>query len=449
MFSHSKSLWLGLVTLVVMALDPAAPSALAEDGEVTLPSVGGYGWDYALGSALDTTNGRIYVSGWAYTSSVNFSTLAGSVLSNGDLNTSFGGGVVLTPVAAVIAGCRGRDGANACAVQPDGKLVSGGWYVEGKPFKQTYGIALVRYNQNGTLDTTFNPQYDRKGRVIGGGIVKTSFGANEAQINAIALQADGKILVTGRYFGLARYTADGRLDSTFGSGGLVSMPAGIGRSIALHAGGIVVGTSIGDYMAVIRFTQNGALDTSFGTDGVAQFAVPDPDPATYTQLYAIAVDPADNGIIAAGKFSDGVPGDYHYRYFLTLARFTADGDLDVTFGDTGFGYTTFGSGTGDYVAEAVALQADGKIVAAGYASETSTNVLVARFNSDGTPDLTFNQAVTPGFADDFVGVAHSVLIQSDGNIVAAGAITDGGSSPQTSTIVIVRYLPDGTPDLSF
>lgn len=450
MFSNRKWLCVGLMALALVALGPAAPRALADGGMVMLPNGGQY--EVALGAGLDVETGTIYVSGFAGSST----TLAGSVLSNGDVNTSFGGGVVLTQVAAVVAGYRGRDGSNACVVQPDGKLVSGGWYVEGKPYKQTYGIALVRYKPDGTLDTTFNPQYDRKGRIIGGGIVKTSFGANQAQINAIALQADGKILVTGRYFGLARYTANGKLDSTFGSGGLASMPAS-GKGIALHAGGIVVGAGVPEGMAVVRFTEDGSLDTTFGTAGVSTFAVPDPDPTTYTQLCAIAVDPADNGIIAAGKYSGGSSGAYQYHYYLTLARFKADGQLDTaTFGNEDEpGYTTFGSGTGDYIAESVAVDADGKIVAAGYAKEEEApaNVLVARFNSNGTPDVDFNAPGesnpngTPGYAADFPGAAHSVFIQpEDGKIVAAGHVTDQDSQTR---IVIVRYLPDGTPDLSF
>jgi uncharacterized delta-60 repeat protein len=424
-----------LLTLAVATLGPAAPSVLADGGMVMLPNGGQY--EVALGAALDATNGTIYVSGFAGSST----TLAGSVLANGDLNTSFGGGVVLTQVAAVVSNYRGRDASNACAVQPDGKLVSAGWYVEGKPGKQTYGFALVRYNPNGTLDKTFNKT----------GIVKTSFGAKVARINAVVLQGD-KILVTGSYDNkvvLARYTKDGVLDSGFGSGGkVITAITGGGTGIALHAGGIVVGASVPDGMAVIRFTANGSLDTTFGTDGVATFAVPDPDPGTYTQLYAIAVDPS-GGIVVAGKFSDGETGNYHYR--VALARFIGSGDLagdlDPTFGG-GNGYITFPPGlTDDYVAEAVAVDGDGNIVVAGYvASEGVTNLLVARFDEWGNPDPAFN---TVGYAADFPGAAHSVFIQPDGKIVAAGAITDQGSSPQTSTIVIARYLPDGTPDSSF
>ena len=271
---------------------------------------------------------------------------------------------------------------------------------------------------------------------------------------AVAIQGDS-ILVTGRYEDpsrkviLARYTTDGVLDSTFGSGGrVITTIPGEGMSIALHADGIVVGASVPDGMAVIRFTANGSRDTTFGTDGIAQFAVPDPDPGTYTDLYAMAVDSHDD-IVVAGMFSDGESGNYHYR--LAVARFIGSDDfagaLDPSFGG-GNGYITFPPGlTDDYVAEAVAVDGDDNIVVAGYVeSEGVTNLLVARFDEWGNPDSSFNDL---GYAADFPGAAHSVFIQPDGKIVAAGAITDQGSSPQTSTIVIVRYLPDGTPGPDF
>lgn len=430
MVNRSTSIWVALMTLLVVAFGSPSPPTFADGGMVMLPNGGAY--EVALGAALDATTGKIYCSGFAGSST----TLAGGVLSSGDLNTAFGGGVVLTPVAAVVSGYRGRDASNACVVQPDGKLVSGGWYVEGKPSRESYGFALVRYTANGTLDRTFNKT----------GIVKTSFGSKVARINAVALQSDGKILVAGRYENpsrcvvLARYAANGTLDSTFGSAGkVITTIAGEGMGIALHAGGIVVGADTPDGMAVIRFTASGALDRSFGASGIVRFAVPDPTPGAYTDLHALAVDPLDNGLIVAGKYSDGL------AYHLTLARFTADGTPDATFGN--YGYTTFHPGPGDYVAESVAVDADGKVVVAGCASEASTNVLVARFDEWGNLDPTFNEGL--GYADDFPGDAHSLFIQSDGKIVAAGAITNQGSSPQTSTMIIVRYGPDGIPDQSF
>jgi len=160
MINSSKPLCFGLVAVVVSALASAAPLAWADGGIVTLPNGGAY--QVSLGAALDSATGNIYVSGFSGSST----TLAGSVLANGDLNASFCGGVVLTPVASIVSNYSGKDASNACAVQPGGKLISAGWYVEGKPTSRTYGFALVRYKANGTLDKTFNKS----------GIVKTSLG---------------------------------------------------------------------------------------------------------------------------------------------------------------------------------------------------------------------------------------------------------------------------------
>ncbi|MCR4411146.1 MAG: hypothetical protein NUV77_01835 [Thermoguttaceae bacterium] len=456
MLNHSKSLWLGLIALAVAALGPAAPWALADGGMVTLPvpidptiaPIGGVAYDVAL----DAVTGKIYVAGVS-----SAKTLAGSVLPNGDLNIDFGGGVVLTKVNATIGGFAGRDYCYACAVQQlDGKLVTGGGYIEGKPYKQSYGFALVRYNPNGTLDTTFNTQYDRKGRVVGGGIVKTLLGTNatscEAIIYGMALQGK-KILVTGKHpsgcVALARYTDGGLLDAEFGSGGfVVTTIPGAGTSIALHDDGIVVGASKLNANPVVRFNANGALDTSFGTGGVATFAVPNAPPGAYgTDLSAIAVDPVDQSIVVTGRYGDG----QHYR--VALARFTAEGDLDETFG-SGSGYITFQPWQdGDYSPESVAVDADANIVVAGnstYDEGASRNVLIARFDEFGAPDNTFNGC---GYAEDFPGEAHAMLIQPDGNIVAAGSVIIAGSGsnidPTIYAAFIVRYLPDGTPDLSF
>jgi hypothetical protein len=99
------------------------------------------------------------------------------------------------------------------------------------------------------------------------------------------------------------------------------------------------------------------------------------------------------------------------------------------------------------------VDAGGNIVVAGnstYVRGVSRNVLIARFDELGNPDETFNGC---GYAEDFPGEAQAMLIQPDGNIVAAGSVKIAGSGsnldPTIYAAFIVRYLPDGTPDLSF
>ncbi|MGA2259017.1 MAG: hypothetical protein ABSG53_30470 [Thermoguttaceae bacterium] len=447
----NSSLRLGVILVTLFGFGLGLRCALVQNGNGTIAngnvtvangmvivSSGGI-QERCSSAALDAVTGAIVVTGIASSvdSSANF--LAASVLSNGALNTAFGGGIVVTNVSA-----SKRTLANwsrACAVQPDGKVLSGGSCEYLASGIVTHGFALVRYNSNGALDKTFNQ----------GGIVTTSF-SSAAWLKAMVLQSDGEIVVTGSLLGdidkviTARYTASGQLDSTFGSGGTVitTIPneSANARVIALQSdGSIVVGANLVSSvnMALIRYTANGNLDTSFGNGGTATFSVAGVRGST---LRDIVVDPADDSIIIAGNSSDGVSDD------LTLVRFMAGGMLDTTFGD-GDGYIRedFGS-TRRSSASSVALQNDGKIVVCGGAP--NGNLLVARFDTHGALDRA--GSTSPGFgrngqgyAEDFpncTATGHSVLVQSDGKIVVAGLASSIG-------IGIVRYNPDGTPDTSF
>jgi uncharacterized delta-60 repeat protein len=390
-------------------------------------------------AALDPVTGNIIVTGFANfpESSVNF--LAASVLPTGALNTAFGGGIVVTNVSG--SNRAGSNSSRACAVQPDGKVLSGGPYEYWANGVATYGFALVRYNIDGTVDKTFNES----------GIVTANFNT-AAWLISMVLQSDGKIVVTGNSLGdtndliTARYTSSGQLDSTFGSGGTVvtTIPnqSANSKAIALQSNGsIIVGANLASSvrMALIRYTANGDLDTSFGGGGIATFGAPGLVEST---LRDIVIDPADNSIIAVGDSSDGIRDD------LTIVRFTAGGLLDATFGDgSGHIREDFESLQGGSAAS-VALQDDGKIIICGGA--TPGKLLVARFNTDGTLDQA--DGTSPGFgpkgkgyAEDFphcIATGHSLLVQSDGRIVVAGV-------PNGTGIGIVRYHPDGTPDRSF
>ncbi len=439
MFKNWYRLGVSLTTLFVLAFGPAAPSAMADGGVVVLPNGGLY--EVCYSAALDPLTGVIALTGFA-----GSNTLAASLLPSGELNAAFRGGIVLTDVSNVGL----MSVSNACAVQPDGKVLSGGWFHYMAGGRAKYGFALVRYNTNGTLDKTFNKS----------GMVKTKL-AETAWINAMVLQPDGKTVVTGRYGGkliTARYTTSGQLDSSFGSGGIVLAPSSVGSSsgssIALQGDKIIVGATDfsgnNDTMKLIRYSTKGVLDVSFGVLGVASFAA---GGSFYgSQLHGIVVDPLDdNSIVAAGKSGDG------QRYHLTLARFTSGGILDPSFGNGQGtqGYITFQPEPNDFIAQSVALDGIGRIVTAGYYFEYGTggsrdHILVARFLDNGTPDPGFNGGVNGGvgYAADFSGDAQSVLVQPDGSIVAAGLI-HSDTLPSTSEIVVVRYVDNGTPDLGF
>jgi uncharacterized delta-60 repeat protein len=186
-----------------------------------------------------------------------------SVFAAGDLDTSFGnGGKVTTPIGATI------DFLDALAVQPDGKIIAVGGSFNGLD----YDFAVVRYNENGTLDTSFGI----------GGKVTTPVGTNTTDGAAdVALQPDGKIVVAGGSgmfsgggnFGLVRYNADGSLDTSFGTGGKVVTPV-VGQgsdnasAVAILPGGkiLAAGVASSNY-ALVRYNPDGTLDTSFGTGG--------------------------------------------------------------------------------------------------------------------------------------------------------------------------------------
>jgi uncharacterized delta-60 repeat protein len=374
------------------------------------------------------------------------------VPTSGFLDPNFGTiptlpGRVLTDFGAGVAGF-----ATSVALQADGKIVAAG--------ERGSDFALARYNSDGSLDKSFGPDQT--------GIVVTDFGGRDSA-RSVALQADGKIVaagftgdaVGGSFFALARYNSDGSLDDggpkdstpgdVFGSGGKVVTDIGgedLVSGVTLQADGKIVagGTTRNDSGAsdfvLARYNSDGRLDKSFGPgqDGIV-LTVFDGGPCS---LSAVAVQ-ADGKIVAAGGINsslrDGVEN-------FALARYNSDGSLDADFDADGKVVTDF---NGDYdLATSVVLQSDGKIVAAGSTeSAGQTDFALARYNPDGSLDAHFG---TGGkVATDLGGlfdVATSVVLQSDGKIVAAGATTSGGSG-NDNNFALVRYKSDGNVDTSF
>ncbi|MFJ3310849.1 calcium-binding protein [Streptomyces sp. NPDC086549] len=352
----------------------------------------------------------------------------------GDLDPTFGtGGKVTTDFAGEFAGAEG------VAVQADSKIIAVG-------ASNTTGIdidfALARYNTDGSLDSTFGT----------GGKVTTDFGGSQYAV-AVAVQADGKIIAAGdtyvvsddsHDFALARYNTDGSLDTSFGTGGKVTTDFGdSGASgVALQADGkiIAAGYSVGiNYdFALARYNTDGSLDSTFGTGGkvTTDFG------GAYDEAFAVALQ-ADGKIIAVG--ASGTGGE---ERDFALARYNTDGSLDSTFGTGGKVTTTFGDFDG---AQGVAVQADGKIVAAGDANNLRNFFALARYNTDGSLDSTFGTGgkVTTDFGGAGDSGASAVAVQADGKIVAAGSSVsiggtdfalaryqDGGSIPQQPSLTI-------------
>jgi uncharacterized delta-60 repeat protein len=401
----------------------AAPGNLdptfGNGGIVTTGLTGGIRTYFASGMAIQS-DGKIVAVGEGYTGSgpgTNWDFAIARYNTNGSLDGSFGGiGIVLTPIG------NAHDGARSVAIQADGKIVAAGYNYNGG------GFAVIRYNPDGTLDTSFN----------GTGIVTTTVGNPSEYANSVAIRADGKIVVAGYSyngsdsdFALVRYNTNGSLDTSFNGTGKIITPIGnsfdYAASVAAQPDGktVVAGYSYSDVtsssFAVVRYNTNGTLDTSFNGTG----KVLTPFGSGYSGAGGVAIQ-WDGKIVASGYSDISPTSDF------ALIRFNPDGKLDRSFGGTGKVVIPVGNSR-DY-ADSVAIQPDGKIIASGASFiNTDSEFALVRVNSDGSLDTTFNGSGkvitdTPG------NEASSVAIQSDGKIVVAG-----GYNESSFGFMLVRY----------
>jgi uncharacterized delta-60 repeat protein len=389
------------------------------DGIVTTDFGTGYGgYTYEHGQAVAIqVDGKIVMAGYYSAGGIHadYDFAVARYNSDGSLDTGFGSGGKVTTDFGTDA-----DMGNAIALQEGGKIVVAGYLKD-----TSSDFALARYNSNGSLDTGFGTD----GKVI------TDFGQDDKGY-AVATQSGGKILAAGYTcgstwcaFALARYNNDGSLDTSFGTGGKVTTDfngTGIGQAVLLQAGDKIVmaGYSSGTTtdFALARFNSDGSLDGTFGSGG----KVTTDFDGHYEFGYAAALQ-SDGKIVVAGQSSDG--------YVFALVRYNVDGSLDVNFGMAGIALAGFADSSKGY---AVAIQADGKIVVAGTRNSSgATDFAVARFNSNGSLDTgsgTSGKVTTDlGFGGPDQGQA--VAIQADGKIVMAGTY-DGATSYD---FALVRY----------
>jgi uncharacterized delta-60 repeat protein len=332
----------------------------------------------------------------------------------------------------VTTGFAGGAGARSVAIQSDGMIVAVGG-VGGQ-------FGLARYDTAGALDAAFG----------GDGKVTTDLTAGDDEARAVAVQADGKIVAAGhadQRFAIVRYNDDGTLDSGFGGDGTVvtNFTPGfdIANAVAIQADGKIVagGASSpgnGSAFALARYNADGSLDTTFGGDGkvTTQFG------HLVGAAYGVAIQ-ANGKIVAAGEGAGGNG--------FALVRYRADGSRDPRFGGDGKVVTRFFGGIGGG-AHAVALQPDGKIVAAGTGYAEFGPFAVARYTSTGRLDPTFGRdgKITTQIA---VGeeTAEDVAIQPNGKIVAAGyaGVPHEFGDPGTGGFALVRYRANGVIDPAF
>lgn len=348
---------------------------------------------------------------------------------DGNLDSTFGtGGIVSTPFTPG----RGAEAADL-ALQSDGKIVAVG-FADDAGFDPDFAVA--RYNPNGTLDGSFGT----------GGIVTTDFGGGTTGnhfAQSVVVQPDGKILVaghaslgatgTGHDFALARYKSDGSLDSTFGTGGKVTTnlvgSTDFGMAVALQADGRIVvgGRSAGTAQALLaRYKTDGGLDSTFGGDGIA---TTDPRIAAANGLVI-----QSNGNIVIAGFA-GLSGTGAFDF--ALARLDPSGTPDPGFGTDGFAFTDLSGG--DDLAEDLVLQPDGKVVLIGRrTSGASTDLAITRYLANGTLDTSFG---TGGKVEvDFSAagdLGQGIGVQADGKVVGVGSASNGTASD----FAVVRVLP--------
>lgn len=357
----------------------------------------------------------------------------------GSLDTSFGGtGKVTTAVGTV------NDHGEAIAIQTDGKTIVAGESRQGSSPPKSY-FTVVRYNVDGTLDTSFD----------GDGIATTLVENGRTVIDPVGVviqPSDNKIVVAGTSvnstktnYAVVRFNTDGSLDTTFGTGGVVVTQVGtafdFARALTIQGDGKIV--VAGDYQngskhdfGIVRYNADGSLDSSFGTGGKALTPVGTVDDVVYT----VGTD-SQNRIVAGGYSSSGV------NYDFSLIRLTSGGALDSSFGTGGKVVTPVGTGTD--IARSLAIQTDDKIVLVGdiQTSGTPFDYAAVRYNTDGTLDTSFGgtgKVTFPfGTSDNFV---YGTAIQADGKIVLVGGSKDTNSNYTAS---LARLNSDGSLDSSF
>ncbi len=386
--------------------------------------------DSSKGVAIQP-DGKIVVVGYTFNGET-FDVLLLRCNNNGTLDNTFGtGGVVQYDYA------NQGDFGYAVAIQPDGKIVVVGSTYDISFFDQN--VLVLRFNSNGTIDNTF-----------GTNGVATYNGDNfEDTAYAVAIQQDGKIVIVGSTISISgghddevlvlRYNTDGTLDNTFGTGGVVKYDyandADYGYGVAIQQDGkiVITGSSYhptyNDGLIVLRYNVNGTLDNTFGTGGIVRYDYQYAD----DRGYGVTIQ-SDGKVIVAGCTFNG------QNFDVLVLRYNSNGTLDSTFGGNGIVIHN-GTANGDDYGRAVSIQADGRIVVVGESyNGTDFDVLVLRYNSNGTLDSTFGENGIVSYNgtanDNDYGLA--VAIQTDGKIVITGSTYLYW--PSNDDVLIVRLI---------
>ena len=381
-------------------------SSFGKDGtEITLFN----GYKSSARAIVIQADGKILVSGSLLKRNVVYDS-GYSVLTryrtDGTLDLDFGrSGIVIDTFVY---------GANASLLQPDGKIVVAGFKLLSK--FGGYDFALMRFNIDGSKDTTFGKN----------GNVSTHFGP-EAIINAITLQHDGKIIAVGVItagnsidtLAIVRYNNDGSIDTIFGIKGIIKnlLPySSKPHTVAIQSDGkiIIAGDDPLDAtFFVIRFKSNGSVDSVFGLNG----SFSDNTIFHFGSICSIIIEP--NGKIIVGgssKYGDG----------FILGRLNQDGTYNSPFGPNGYAFADFNAFdlTFSQFCNATIKQPNGKLIAVGsiyYNPSKRYSIGLARFNANGLIDSSFGtDGLVSTFSDSIPFGVTGIAMDSNGRIVVVG-----------------------------
>ena len=351
---------------------------------------------------------------------------------NGSLDTTFNG----TGRAESTGGT-----ASGVAIQPDGKII-----VVGDNGPQTdIDLKVVRYNTNGTLDTTFD----------GDGIVTTAIGGGTDIGNAVVIQSDGKIIVSGRSdtpptfqtsYAIIRYNSDGSIDTSFGDQGIIIPQLSVNsfaRHMALQADGkiVIVHNRIVSFvqkLVVLRYDPQGQPDPTFGVNGYVDTSV-----GVGLEFEAVELQTDGKIVVSCSGFTNATSYDFW------VIRYNTNGSLDDSFGNNGMVQTPIGPGISLDQAKALAIQANGKIVVAGRAPNVpNSNFVTVRYNKNGSLDTKWgNGGIVTTELGGNADAINAIAIQTNGRIVVAGE--SDAATPGTRWFALARYMGDAAESFDY
>lgn len=442
------------LVVFLLALGALAPAASARPGDLDPSFAGGAGTERFYLSAekinlrgvATQPDGKIVLAG----AEDDVGVIVVRLLEDGAFDPSFGsGGKVTTP----FPGAGNFGGAEAVAVQPDGKIVIAG-VAKGTA---NADFLVARYDANGALDPSFGG---------GDGIAIVPVGSEEDSAEAIAIGVGGRIFLTGdaqtlgskRAAAVAVLQPDGKPDPSFSADGVDLVKttgaeeSDSGEGIVEQPDGKIViadstGNGAGNGFTLVRLLANGTLDASFDGDGIVNTPIPSAtNPGAKGRTTGLALQP-DGKIVAAGYGYDEVGPMAKFDSKFAAARYLASGQLDTGFGAAGSGIFTQQAGEGEDSARAVALTPSGQVLLAGFydAAASTHSPAAMRLTPAGALDPGFGseglvlRGVTAPFGEEFQASA----LDSRERLVILSRAYEGNNMTQA---VVTRILGDREPE---